>query len=85
MEATAAIRASLQRLFGSRIEVRYYDIAQPEIRAAQAEALAMIADDRVSLPAIFLDSQLLFAGSINPLRVVGAVVEALRGTPSSRS
>lgn len=83
LEAAAAIRAALNRMYGQRIQVRYYDVAQPEVRAAHADVLNVLHDDHVPLPAILLDNRLLFAGTINPLRVVGAVAQAVQREPSA--
>lgn len=75
-KAAAAIKASLGRLYGPEVEVRYYNVGDPEVARAHAKLLAELELERTPLPAIFLDDELLFAGAINPLRVVGAVADA---------
>jgi len=72
-KAATAIKASLHRLYGSEVEVQYYDVSDPEVAEAHAALLEELATERVPLPAILLDGDLLYAGSINPLRVVAAV------------
>ena len=77
-KAAAAIKASLGRLYGSEVEVRYYNVGDPEVARTHADLLADLDLERTPLPAVFLDGALLFAGAINPLRVVGAVADARR-------
>ena len=77
-KAAAAIKASLGRLYGSEVEVHYYNVLDPDVARAHADLLADLDLERTPLPAVFLDSELLFAGAINPLRVVGAVADARR-------
>lgn len=57
--------------------MRYYDLRDDDQRAAHAELIAELHEQRLPLPAVFLDNQLLYAGAINPLRVVAAVAEAI--------
>ena len=58
------------------MEVRYYDVANPEVAVEHALLLEELATERIPLPAILLDGDLLFAGTINPLQVVAAVAAA---------
>ena len=76
VKAAAAIAASLRRLYVGEVEVNYYDVSDPEVAEAHAEVLAMLAADRAPLPVVLLDGTILFAGAVNPLRVVAAVAEA---------
>lgn len=76
-EAASAIAASLGRIYGSAVQVRYYDLRDAEVRAAHSEIIADLHEQRLPLPAVFLDHQLLYTGTINPLRVVAAVAEAV--------
>ncbi|HEY0735872.1 MAG TPA: DUF1462 family protein [Herpetosiphonaceae bacterium] len=75
-EAAAALRQSLSRIYGPAIALRYYDLDDPQMQAAHAETLADLRDNRLPLPAIFLDGELIYAGAINLLRVVAAIGRA---------
>ena len=75
-EAAAALRESLSRIYGPAIELRYYNLNDPEITADHAETIAELREHGLPFPAIFLDGELLSAGSINLLRVLAAVARA---------
>ncbi len=81
-KAAAAIRASLGRLFGSEVGVYYYDAADPAVVTTHAGLFADLAAERLPLPVVLLDGDVIFSGTIEPLRVVAAVAEARqrRGT-----
>ncbi len=85
MEASAAIRASLRRIYGAAISVGYVDAGQPDLAPAHAEELAALRAEGWPLPLVVLDGEVLFAGAINPLRVVAAVADAWqRGNTEER-
>lgn len=65
-------------MYGPRVQVDYYDVTQPEIRAAHADVLSALREDRLPLPAILLNGHVLYTGAINPLRVVAAVAEVVQ-------
>ena len=65
------------------MEVRYYNVGDPAVAEAHAALLEELSTERIPLPAIFLDNDLLYAGSINPLRVVTAVADAYQKSVSS--
>ena len=75
-EATAALHSSLGRIYGPAVEVRYYDISDPQIQAAHGEIITALRADQLPFPAIFLDGELICAGAINLLRILAAVVQA---------
>jgi hypothetical protein len=75
-KAAEVIAASLHRLFGAEVETRYFDVSDPAIAAAHADLLDQLAIERIPLPAVLLDGELLFSGAIEPLWVVAAVAEA---------
>ena len=83
-KAAEMIAASLHRLYGSEVEVQYYDAGDPKVAEAHQALLEELATERVPLPAVLLDGDLLYAGSINPLRVVAAVA-AVRQKSEVRS
>jgi hypothetical protein len=76
-KAAEAIAASLWRIYGPEVEVRFRDAAEPEIEAERVELLSEVGSEGAPLPTIFLDGELLFTGVINPLRVVAAVAERM--------
>lgn len=65
-------------MYGDTIRVRYFDAAEPAVRAEHHDLLTDLREQRLPLPAVFLDGRLLVAGAIDPLRVVVAVAEARR-------
>jgi disulfide oxidoreductase YuzD len=75
VKAAAAIKASLGRMYGAAVRVCYYDTSQPDVQAEHHELLAALREDRLPLPAVVLDGQILYAGTVNPLRVVAAVAQ----------
>lgn len=78
-KAAEAIAQSLWRIYGPEVEVRFRDAGVPEIEAERLEHLADVGAEDAPLPTVFLDGELLFAGSINPLRVVAVVAESMLG------
>jgi disulfide oxidoreductase YuzD len=74
-EAAAALQASLGRIYGPAIRVCYYDISVPQIRAEHADTIAALRADELPFPVVLLDGQVLYAGAINPLRIVAAVAQ----------
>ena len=77
-KAAGAIRASLGRLYGTEVEVHYYDVGDPVVAGEHADLLGELALERAPLPAILLDGILIYSGTIDPLRVVAAVAAARR-------
>ncbi len=75
-EATSALQSSLSRIYGSTVEVRYYDISDPQIQAAHDEIITTLREDKLPFPAVFLDRQLISAGALNLLRILSAVAQA---------
>lgn len=75
-EAAAALRQSLSRIYGPAIEMRYYDLDDPQVQLDHAETLTELRDSRLPLPAIFLDGELIYAGAFNLLRVMAAIGRA---------
>ncbi len=73
VKAAEAIAASLWRMYGAEVEVRFRDTGNPSVEAERAGLLDMLEANDAPVPTIFLDGDLLFAGAINPLRVVAAV------------
>ncbi len=69
-KAAEAIAASVERMFGAEIEVRYHDAGDPDVIDAHGSLLEELAGEGIPLPATFLDGELIYAGAINPLRVV---------------
>jgi disulfide oxidoreductase YuzD len=76
LEATAALQTSLGRIYGSAVEVRYYDISDPQIQATHNAIIMSLRADKLPFPAVFLDGQLISAGAINLLRTLTAVAQA---------
>jgi hypothetical protein len=75
-KAADAIQASLRRLYGAEVEVHYYDVGDPVVAREQADRLDELSLERAPLPAILLDGILIYAGTIDPLRIVAAVADA---------
>ncbi len=73
-----AIRASLGRLYGPEVEVHYYDVANPAIAHQHANLLDEWLLERIPFPVVMLDGAIVYAGTINPLRVVATVAAARR-------
>lgn len=73
VKAAEAIAASLWRMYGAEVEVHFRDTSDPGVEAERAALLDMLGANGAPVPTIFLDGDLLFAGAINPLRVVAAV------------
>lgn len=78
-KAAEAIAQSLWRIYGPEIEVRFRDAGDPDIEVERLDRLADIDAEDAPLPTLLLDGELLFAGTINPLRVVAAVAERMLG------
>ena len=57
------------------MQVRYHDLSDPQVQAEHQEILAVLREERLPLPAVFLDGVLLCTGAINPLRVVASVAQ----------
>ncbi len=62
-------------MYGAAVQVRYHDITDPRVQAEHHELLATLREERLPLPAVFLDGALLYTGAINPLRVVTTVAQ----------
>ncbi len=77
-KAARAIAESLFRLYGPEVEVRYFDVGDPVVKLEQAGRLAEIAAERLPLPVLMFDDEILFAGTIVPLRVVATVAAEMR-------
>jgi hypothetical protein len=60
-------------LYGSTVQVYYHDVKASSIGAEHQGMLQYLQDERLPLPAVFLNGQLLYAGLINALRVVADV------------
>ena len=76
-KAAEAIAASLWRMYGAEVEVRFRDAGDPGVEAERAEQLSTLGFEGAPLPTILINGELLFAGAINPLRVVAAVAERM--------
>ena len=76
-KAAEAIAQSLWRIYGPEVEVRFRDASDPQVEAERLEQLADLDADRAPLPTVLLDGEVLYAGAINPLRVVAAVAERM--------
>lgn len=83
VKAARAIAESLFRLYGPEVEVRYFDLGDPAVKLEQAGSLEEIAAARLPLPVLMLDEELLFAGTIVPLRVVATVAAEMRARRKS--
>jgi len=77
-KAARAIAESLFRLYGPEVAVRYFDVGDPVVKLEQVGRLAEIAAERLPLPVLMLDDEILFAGTIVPLRVVATVAAEMR-------
>ena len=53
-------------------------MSDPEVEAAHTAVLNTFAAEHLPLPVVLLDGTILFAGAVNPLRVVAAVADARR-------
>lgn len=62
-------------MYGSTIQVRYFDASDSQVIRQHTDLLLTLNEERLPLPAVFLDGHLLFTGTINPLRVVATVAE----------
>jgi disulfide oxidoreductase YuzD len=83
-KAVTIIRESLGRLFGSQVDVQYYDVGDPNVAAQHAALLSELADERLPLPLVLLNGTVIAAGSIDPLRVVATVAGARQQALSAR-
>jgi disulfide oxidoreductase YuzD len=81
-KAAVAIAESLFRLYGPEVVVRYHDVGDPIVACEHAATLLEFAQDRLPLPVVTLDDDVIFAGTINPLRVVEAVAMELHRSKS---
>ena len=77
-KATAAAAASLARLYGALVRVRYHDVDQPEVQQEFAGELAHFTDEQWPLPVTLIDGQVTFVGGLQPLKLVGAVAAYLK-------
>jgi hypothetical protein len=64
-------------MYGAEVEVRFRDAGDPGIEVERAELLSTLGFECAPLPTILINGELLFAGAINPLRVVAAVAERM--------
>lgn len=76
--ATAAIAASLRRIYGDLISVHHHMVDDEEVRQTFASALEFINAEHLPLPVTIFDHEILFVGGIEPLKVVAAVAEKMR-------
>src|SRR3712207_7663635 len=53
------VRASLGRLYGTEVEVRYLDVSDPAVASLQADLLAELDAERLPLPVVLLDGDIL--------------------------
>jgi hypothetical protein len=78
VRATAAAAESLQRLYGARVAVRYHDLADRAVQERHADLLEHLRAEGYPLPVTFLDGEILFAGGLQPLKLVAAVAARLQ-------
>ena len=76
-KAAAAAAASLGRLYGPQVVVRYHSIGDPLVQTEHAALLAHFSEERLPFPVTILDGAVLFAGGLQPLKLVAAVAERL--------
>lgn len=67
----------LQRFYGDRVVVEYYDMANPEAYAQQKHLLEQVPEGYFFYPFVFVDGQLKLAGSAEYYEVLYAVREVL--------
>ncbi len=75
MKAAAAIQESLGRMYGSAVQIRYHPCDR-HMGAEDSAVLQFLRDEQLPLPAVFLNGELLYAGSINPFKIVMDVARA---------
>jgi predicted thioredoxin/glutaredoxin len=54
-------------MYGDQVAVRYHDADDPA--AAKDDLLQYVREERLPLPAVFLNGQLLYAGKLDPLLI----------------
>jgi len=66
--------------------VRYHPVGDPQVQAEHAALLAHFSEEGLPFPVTTLDGAVIFAGGLQPLKLVAAVAERLARdgiTPSS--
>lgn len=72
-KAAAALQQSLGRMYGDTVQIRYYDVA--EDGASHREATEFVHEEGLPLPVVLLNGRLLYAGTLDLLRIAIDVAE----------
>lgn len=76
-KATAAAAASLARLYGPTVQVRFYNVNDPEVASEHATTLVYINEEDFPLPVTFINGAVMFVGGLQPLKLVAVVADVL--------
>ncbi|RME45203.1 MAG: hypothetical protein D6791_11310 [Chloroflexi bacterium] len=63
-EAAGELHATLNSLFGDRVAVRYYDLAEPDLAQRFADVLEGARDRNLPFPLIAIDNEIVLAGPV---------------------
>ncbi len=77
VRAAEAAAASLARLYGPRVELRYHNVDDLSVQQQQQATLDYFAAEEWPLPVTLLNGELLFVGGLQPLKLVAAVARAM--------
>lgn len=78
METTETTRFYLGRMYGERVRVDYYDVANPEEQQAAQHLLDTVDDPGAYYPLVFVDGKLMITGSAEFYHVLRAVQEVVQ-------
>ena len=76
--AATAAAASLARLYGPMVRIRYHDVTKLETQHQFAAELAHFHEERWPFPITLIDQTVTFVGRLQPLNLVGAVAAYLK-------
>lgn len=78
-EAIEELRATLNSLFGSRILVRHYDLAQPELAEHFADVLHGAQDRNLPFPLVAINGDIVLAGPVSVDAILRKIGELSAG------
>ncbi len=78
METTEITGHYLERMYGDRVQVAYYDIADPQTKESLPELVAKAEQDGSYYPVVLVDGELMISGSAEFYHVLSAVQQVLQ-------
>ncbi|MCE5259278.1 MAG: glutaredoxin [Chloroflexi bacterium] len=67
----------LDRLYGDKVSIEYYDMSMPEDAAKQTELLSRVPGNRQFFPMVFIDGELKSVGSAEYQQILYLVREVI--------